>query len=243
MGLDITLGILVLIVAIRGWIRGFLLQAIQLAALIGAVYLADPLRDLALPFAREAIPSLRPELLVKLLWWAAAVVSYLVIGGIPASLVRMHRRRPMADLEPRWRDAGAGFLLGVVKGALYAAFLLWGLESGSARKYLQSNEMAQQQIAASRAVEFAHTYQPAEKVWASQPVQTYVGRIKSRGFWLDGATNPESKGDNEASPPLNARSTTGAVPASLPRPLDPNSPDFLDNVDSALRGVEDVNPR
>lgn len=243
MGLDITLGILVLLVGIRGWIRGFLLQAIQLGALIGAVYLADPLRDLALPFARESIPSVRPELLVKLLWWVAAVVSYLVLGGIPASLLRLHRRRPMADLEPRWRDAGAGFLLGVAKGVLYAAFLLWGLESASAKKYLQANDMAQQQITASRAVEFARTYQPAEKVWSSQPVQTYVGRIKSRGFWLDDGTHPEAKGDAETSPPLNARNATGAVPASLPRPLDPNSPDFLDDVDNALHAADDVNPR
>ena len=42
MGLDLALGGLVLISAIRGWLKGFLVQAIRLAGLVASVYAAGP---------------------------------------------------------------------------------------------------------------------------------------------------------------------------------------------------------
>ena len=47
MGLDIALGIMVLLGAIRGWFKGFVLQAIRLSGLVGCVYAAGPVRDYA----------------------------------------------------------------------------------------------------------------------------------------------------------------------------------------------------
>ena len=85
MGLDIALGILVLLGGIRGWFKGFALQVVQLVALIGCVYAASPLRDLSRPYARDYLPGIQPEVLDKLLWWSAAVS--VLRGGQPA-LVR-----------------------------------------------------------------------------------------------------------------------------------------------------------
>ena len=45
MGLDIALGLMILLGAIRGWFRGFVLQALQLGGLVGCVYAAGPIRD------------------------------------------------------------------------------------------------------------------------------------------------------------------------------------------------------
>ena len=59
MGLDLTLGALVLIAALRGWFKGFLLQAIALSSLIGCVYIADPIRDFARPHAIDYLPGVR----------------------------------------------------------------------------------------------------------------------------------------------------------------------------------------
>src|SRR4051794_28680572 len=79
MGLDLALGAIVLLTAIRGWLKGFILQAIRLAGLVACVYLADPVRDLAKPYVLPHLPSIRPELIDRLLWWSAAAISYVAL--------------------------------------------------------------------------------------------------------------------------------------------------------------------
>ena len=82
MGLDLALGGLVLFVAIRGWFRGFVVQAIRLGGLVAAAYAAVPVRDQAKPYALEYFPAMRPELVDRILWWVSAAVSYFVIVGV-----------------------------------------------------------------------------------------------------------------------------------------------------------------
>ena len=50
MGLDVALGIVILIAAIRGWLQGFVYQAVRLGGMIACVYLAAPVRDQAKPY-------------------------------------------------------------------------------------------------------------------------------------------------------------------------------------------------
>ena len=75
MGLDIALGVMILLGAIRGWFRGFVLQAIRLGGLVGCVYAAGPIRDQARP---HVVPlpgrSIPPPMLDRMLWWSSAVV-------------------------------------------------------------------------------------------------------------------------------------------------------------------------
>lgn len=42
MGLDLALGVIILIAAFRGWLQGFVSQALRIAGLIACVYLAEP---------------------------------------------------------------------------------------------------------------------------------------------------------------------------------------------------------
>ena len=42
MGLDLALGVIILIAAFRGWFQGFISQAVRLGALIACVYLGGP---------------------------------------------------------------------------------------------------------------------------------------------------------------------------------------------------------
>ena len=127
MGLDIGLGILVLVSAIRGWYKGFFRQVITLAALVGCVYLADPLRDLARPYAKSNFPSIAPDVLDRLLWWSSGVAWYLVMSGVALSILKSVRRRPYGDPEPNRGDQGAGFALGALKGLIVASFLCAGV--------------------------------------------------------------------------------------------------------------------
>src|SRR4051794_24539996 len=136
MGLDVALGVLVLLAAVRGWFRGFLLQAIRLGGLVSCVYLAEPVRELVRPFAREHLATISPDLLDKLLWWAAAVASYVVTTGVATWLVRAYRRHPYGEVAPHRGDQSAGALLGASKGLLAAAFLTAGID-GYAPAYLK----------------------------------------------------------------------------------------------------------
>src|SRR4051794_39139869 len=88
MGLDLALGAIVLLSAIRGWLKGFLLQAIRLSGLIACVYVADPVRNVTKPYVLPHLPSVRPELVDRLLWWSAAAVSYVVLVGLASVIVK-----------------------------------------------------------------------------------------------------------------------------------------------------------
>src|SRR4051794_4161085 len=79
MGLDLALGGLVLLTAIRGWLKGFLVQAIRLTGLVSSVYLAAPVRDQVKPYLAGYLPTMRPEVLDRLMWWGSLVVSYFVL--------------------------------------------------------------------------------------------------------------------------------------------------------------------
>ena len=69
MGLDVALGVIILIAAIRGWLQGFLYQAIRISGLIACVYLAAPVRDQAKPYILPYLPTIHPDLVDRLFWW------------------------------------------------------------------------------------------------------------------------------------------------------------------------------
>lgn len=129
MGLDIALGVLILIAAIRGWIQGFVYQAVRIAGLVACVYLADPVRDNAKPYVLPYLPTIQPELVDRLLWWVSAAVSYVVLVGLTTLVIKMTRRPEIPGLPQTGRhDQSAGFLFGAAKGALIAAFLTAGIQ-------------------------------------------------------------------------------------------------------------------
>src|SRR4051794_40995542 len=126
MGLDLALGVVVLLGAIRGWLKGFVLQAIRLTGLVACVYAADPVRDLVKPYVLPHLPSIRPELVDRIIWWSAAAVSYVVLVGLATLVHKLSRRQAFGIAEPRRNDQYAGFALGAVKGVLVAMFLVSG---------------------------------------------------------------------------------------------------------------------
>lgn len=246
MGLDIALGVVVLLAALRGWFKGFVLQAIQLASLVGCVYLADPVRDLARPYAQDYLPAIEIGILDKLLWWTSAVLTYVLTTGIAVSMVRLARRKPEPDPDLHRGDRGLGFLLGAAKGVLVALFLAWGL-STHAPRYIQTGGWAGEQVQTSQALKLSAEYRPAERIWRSTPVQQFVTRIRERGFSETGSPrgsrSPEESARIETARPVEAPVSPPERIASRPRPLkipepatpDPRSERFLEEFDRALR--------
>ena len=129
MGLDVALGVVILIAAIRGWLQGFLYQVIRIGGLIASVYLAAPVRDQVKPYVATYLPSLKPDLLDRLLWWPSASVCYIVIVGAATLALKMTKRPEIPGMPPQRsrNDQFAGFLLGIAKGGLIAAFLVSAL--------------------------------------------------------------------------------------------------------------------
>ena len=212
MGLDIALGGVILIAAIRGYFKGFLLQAIGLIALVACVYAADPVRDLARPYARELFPSIEAGLLDRLLWWSSAVASFVMMSGMAGWVVRSRRRRFRRDDEPDQgrSGAGAGFLLGALKGLVTAAFLAAGVLRYAPSRVEPGGAFASQ-LNRSIAIAWAEKYRPAEQIWASRPVQAVLAHIRARGF-----------GDLEAAPVV-ATEDVGPAPALVVKPEPPKA--------------------
>ena len=228
MGLDIALGVLIFVSALRGWFKGFFLQALGLGGLVACVYLADPLRDFARPHAAQYLPGVRVELLDKLLWWAMAAAGYVFLTGTGRWVLKAYRRRPYGEVEPNRGDQGAGFVLGAAKGALAMAFLASGLNK-HADSYLKQGGTVEEQVRTSQALALETKYTPAAKIWGSAPVQTFVGRVRSRGLWEQEVDAP--KGDE----PTPVRTASRPRSLDIPAPLDPRSPRFAEALDAAMK--------
>lgn len=181
MGLDLALGGLVLVTAIRGWLKGFVLQAVRLAGLVACVYLADPVRDQARPYVLAYLPKIRPDLVDRLLWWSSAVISYVVLVGLATLAVTLHRRQPIGLTEPNRNDQFAGFLLGGAKGVLIALLLVASLQKNASER-IKALPWADEQARTSRVLRWNERYQPAARIWAAPPVRHFVSRVRQRGL-------------------------------------------------------------
>ncbi|WP_435005271.1 CvpA family protein [Tundrisphaera lichenicola] len=237
MGLDIALGVMILFGAIRGWFRGFVLQSIQLAGLVGSVYAAGPIRDQVGPHVAPYLKTIDPSLLGRMLWWSSAVVAYIAIVGLSSIAVKLYRKRPYGEPEPNYTDQFAGFLLAAGKGAVMVAFLI-----GAFDRYVLTHARqlpwAAEQIQTSKALVWNQAYKPAERIWSAMPVQRFVAHVRQMGVDApDKYSMPESS--EVKSPTVQ---TAAARPPRLDLPavprLDPESPDFVEKFDQALRQVD-----
>jgi uncharacterized membrane protein required for colicin V production len=213
MGLDLTLGVVVLVAAIRGWLKGFLVQAIRLAGLIACVYAADPVRDLAKPYVIPHLPSIRPDLVDRLLWWSAAAVSYVVLVGLATMILRYSQRQAFGLAEPRRNDQYAGFALGALKGLVVTLFLLAGIERFALDR-VKGIGWADEQVQTSKVLKWNAQFQPVARIWASPPVKHFVDHIQRMGL-----STPPSAAATPDPKPLQAESSRP------PRLFLPSTPD------------------
>ena len=180
MGVDIALGLMVLVGGVRGWFRGFTIQAIRLTSLVGSVYAASPIRDLVKPYVLTYLSSVPPYLLDRLLWWSAAGLTYLVTTGLGGLLVKLYRKKPYGEPEPHRGDQMAGFLLAGVKTAIVASFMMGAFER-NALNYARQLPGLEAQIKESMAFSWNTLYRPAERIWALPPVQEFVAQVRRHG--------------------------------------------------------------
>jgi membrane protein required for colicin V production len=196
MGLDLVLGVIIIIAAFRGWFRGFVSQAVHLGALVAAVYAAVHVRDYAKPYVTPSLASIQPDLVDRLLWWVSAVATYLILVGFALLIVKMTRRPEIPGISQSGRnDQFAGFFLGGLKGLLVAAFLAAGIQN-YAMDQVKNVSWADEQVKASWALKWNESYQPARRIWASRPVRHFVGYIHRMGLQRPGDVSDSRSGDD-----------------------------------------------
>lgn len=197
MGLDIALSVVILIAAIRGWLRGFVSQFVRLAGFVGCFHLADLARDQARPYVLERLPKIDPALVDRLLWWVCAVVCYIATVGLVTLAIKL-ARRPDASGSPGVRrdNQAAGFLFGAAKGALVAIFLAAGVAKYT-REVPPQAEWVGRQLEGSLALQWTEEHQPAPRIWESPPVRRFVDHIRRNGLGYSADESPENAHDDE----------------------------------------------
>ena len=239
MGLDLALGIVVFLAALRGWFKGFMVQAIRLSGLVACVYAADPIRDQARPRVLPYLPTMKPELIDRLLWWASAVAAYVVLVGLASLIVKLYRQKPYGLSEPNRGDQFAGFLLGASKGLLVASLTVSSVQK-YAVGYLKTIPQARELMANSKALELDARLHPADQFWAFPPVKLLVARVQ-RGGLIGPAKEKEKDAEHAADALRTAvrtprlQWTADGEPAIDMKDLDPEVVEAVEAVREALR--------
>jgi uncharacterized membrane protein required for colicin V production len=249
MGLDVALAIVILIAAIRGWIKGFVSQSVRIAGLIGCVYAADPLRAQVLPQVRPYVQSMPADIVDRFLWWACAAAAYVVFVGTATLLTKMTQRPEIPGIpdDSGRNDQFGGFLLGAIKGTLMAAFLAAGIQHKLVLDQLKTVSWADQQIKTSMALKWNTEYQPVPKIWSSVPVQHFTNQIYVMGIKPPGPDKPAAGMDSAAQqPPVQTASRSGAArdgqyrdAISVPAPPSPEPPAASANLVPGPKPVAD----
>jgi uncharacterized membrane protein required for colicin V production len=210
MGLDLTLGVIILVAALRGWLKGFVNQAVRIGGFIACFYLADPVREQVRPYILGKMPAIEAGLLDRILWWVAAVISYIVLVGLTTLAIQLTRTPPPPG-APRSRrdDQFGGLLLGTAKGLLVAAFLAAGVEKYGT-EIAHNVAWADRQTAGSYALKWTAQYRPAPRIWAAPPVRSFVEHIQRNG--LKGPIEAEAEKQVARQMPVDAE-----APGWLPR--------------------------
>ena len=254
MGLDIALGIVILIGAIRGWFRGFLLPAIRLASLVGCVYAAAPIREYARPHVVPYLTTVPAARLDQLLWWLSAFTAFVVVTGLSGLIIAMQRRKPaFGEPDANRADQFAGMLLGATQAAVVAAFVVAGLDQ-YARQWAETIPWADRQAKTSRALVLQADYHPAERIWTSPPVRQFVAHVHRMGIATSPRAGAESNlnpgADSDAAPVAEiAPVQTAASRAprlALPEPPEvpsASADDFLHAFDQAIERLDRHEPR
>jgi uncharacterized membrane protein required for colicin V production len=206
MGLDLTLGVIILIAAFRGWFQGFVSQSVRIAGLVACVYLAEPVRDHAKPHVVSYLPAIQPELVDRLLWWVSAAVSYVVLVGVTSLIIKMTRRPEIPGISQSARnDQFAGFLLGAAKGLLITAFATAAIQK-YAMEPIKTVTWAEEQVKTSMALQWSEAYQPVPRIWSSRPVRHFVNYVERMGLRKPGETSPAGEEDDDEGPPVRTAS-------------------------------------
>ena len=185
MGLDIALGLIALGLAVSGYRQGFWLQIMRLLCLVVGLYAAEPIAVAAEPYVAQHIKLEDAKMLQRGLWWFSWGLVYTLgclVVGFGAKVSKWRKSPLQAELEPPGKlDPMMGFLFGLVKAGLVAAFLAASMDRYAIPK-IEHKEWAKKYVAASKVLEFSRKYEPVPKLLAAEPIKSMLALIQERGL-------------------------------------------------------------
>jgi uncharacterized membrane protein required for colicin V production len=242
MGLDLALGIMILLGAFRGWFKGFVSQSVRLAGFVACFYLADPVREEARPYVLARMPAIDPGLMDRILWWVAAVISYVVLVGMATLAIKLTRSpEPPGAPKSKREDKIGGMVLGTAKAFFFAALIGAGVQRYAA-ELVGNAPWAERQLTGSYALRWTETYQPIPRIWSTPPVRAFVEHIQRNGL-LDRTELPGAKKVAErtsADTAADVPPRLDLTPAERPEPAVSPS-DKLDTQGELTKELEEIN--
>jgi uncharacterized membrane protein required for colicin V production len=226
MGLDLALGVIILLAAFRGWFQGFVSQAVWIGGLIACVYLAEPVRDYGKPYVLPYLPTISPEFIDPLLWWVSAVITLVVLVGVVNLVIKLTRRPEIPGIPQAGRnDQFAGFMLGAAKGLLVAAFATAAIQK-YAMVPIKAVPWAEEQVKTSWALKWNEDYHPVPWLWSSRPIRHFVNHIERMGLRKPGEPSilPAGEEGDGSAPPVRTASRSTDVNVSVEDRSIPEAP-------------------
>jgi uncharacterized membrane protein required for colicin V production len=234
MGLDLALGIIILVAAFRGWFQGFIIQVVKIASLVGCVYLADPVRLYVKPHVLPYLTSIHSDFIDRGLWWVSAIFLYLTLVGLATLIIKMTRRPEIPGITQSARnDQFAGFLLGTAKGLLVAAVATAAIQK-FAIDQVKTVAWAHDQVSASWAIKWNDEYRPASRIWSSLPVRRFVAHFRRMALPPALPGQSPADGDRDREPEVRT--------ASRHPGLEIAGQDGADNSGGNVSGTTSVSP-
>jgi uncharacterized membrane protein required for colicin V production len=195
MGLDLGLGVIILIAAFRGWFQGFMNQIVRIGAVIAAVYAAVRVRDYAKPYVVPYLTTIEASVIDRLLWWVSGVAVYIALVAVATLIIKMTKRPEIPGISPSGRnDQFAGFFLGAAKGLLIVAFVAAGIQNYGLEQ-AKNVSWAEEQAKTSWALKWNEAYQPAHRIWTSRPVRHLVEHVQRMGIRKPGEVGEDPSAD------------------------------------------------
>ena len=240
MGLDVTLGVIILIAGFAAGFKDSSRQAVRITGLIACVYLAEPVRDYAKPYVLPYLPTIQPELVDRLLWWVSAVVTYVVLVGCCDPGHQDDPRPEIPGIAQYGRNNQfAGIHAGSDQGAAGGGFRRRGYTEICDASTSRRSPWAEEQVKTSWALKWNDDVPagPQDLVVASGPALCQLHRAhgtaqtrravavagRRRGRWRRSSRRARPAGrPSRVSPVMLAARAAGHHRQRLALPLDPN---------------------
>lgn len=202
MWIDVAMGLVLALGALRGFRVGFAKPMVHLTGLVAGLLAAEPLSHWVAEHAGERLAFLPAAIRPAALFFACLVAMYAVLTLVGCSYLRWYRTQFLGENKPSFGDRFVGIGLGLVKGAIVIYIAAFG--ASRFVPALLHHESVREMIAASKGVPLLRRHQPIEWVLRTEHAQrvarhlgTLIDQFRSPGS--ESSATPETA-SQEASP-------------------------------------------
>lgn len=164
MGLDVFFGVVVLLMALRGYSKGFANQMIQITGIVVGVIFAGQVADYLFPQIGKYMNPIPETLKMPILYFICMMTIWLVISVVCSTYLMRYRNKVFGENKPSGGDRFFGIGLGLAEGALVCLIMIYGIHL--LPEGIRNLDLVKKQIDESGAIKTAAQYPVVE--WGLQ---------------------------------------------------------------------------